>query len=105
MRCNVAVELKTMEIKKREQITESSKPVRDLPLADRPVKNHRIRDFLADVKTELSKISWTSPEELKTYTKIVIGTTFCFGMGVYITDLTIQFLLGTLESVIRMIGG
>ena len=102
----MAVELKTMEIKKTQQlISEVSKDVKEIPNTDRTAKSRKVRDFLADVKGELSKISWTTTDELRTYTKIVIGATFCFGMGVYITDLMIQLFLGTLESTIRLIGG
>lgn len=102
----MAVELKTMEVKKTQQITsEVSKDVRELPVNGRSKDSRKIVNFLADVKSELYKISWTTPDELKTYTKIVIGATFCFGMGVYITDLMIQLFLGTLESTIRLIGG
>jgi preprotein translocase subunit SecE len=95
-----------MEVKKTQQITsQMSKDVKELPVNGRQKDSRKIINFLSDVKSELYKISWTTPEELKTYTKIVIGATFCFGMGVYITDLMIQLLLGTLESTIRLIGG
>lgn len=101
----MAVELKAMELKKRDQLTEMSKEPKEIQTSEQTTKSSQFWNFLADVKSELYKISWTTPEELKTYTKIVIGTTFCFGMGVYLTDLMIQMLLGTLESTIRMIGG
>lgn len=102
----MAVELKTMEIKKTQQlISEVSKDVKEFPNTSRETNGRKLRDFLADVKGELSKISWTTPDELRTYTKIVIGATFCFGMGVYLTDLMIQFVLGSLESTIRLFGG
>ncbi len=101
----MAVELKAMELKKRDQLTEMSKEPKEIQTSEQTAKSSQFWNFLADVKSELYKISWTTPEELKTYTKIVIGTTFCFGMGVYLTDLMIQMLLGTLESTIRMIGG
>lgn len=102
----MAVELKTMELKKREQLTvETPKEIKEMPLGQKVAKSHKIWDFIADVKQELSKISWTTPEELKTYTKIVIAVTLCFGIGVYIVDLMIQMVLGTLESAIRLIGG
>lgn len=102
----MAVELKTMEIKKTHQlIPEASKEVKETAVTGRSGNSRKIRDFLSDVKGELSKISWTTADELKTYTKIVIATTFCFGMGVYFTDLMIQVFLGTLESTIRLIGG
>ncbi|HRD56080.1 MAG TPA: preprotein translocase subunit SecE [Parachlamydiaceae bacterium] len=101
----MAVELKTMELKKRELIVETPKEVKEMAFGERTVKSHKLWDFIADVKQELSKITWTTPEELRAYTKIVIAATFCFGIGVYIIDLMIQMVLGTLESAIRFIGG
>lgn len=97
----MAVEVDAMEVKKTQQLTSDvSKETRDVPVTEA-----KSRDFLGDVKAELGKISWTTPEELRTYTKIVIGATFLFGMGVYFTDLIIQFVLNVLESTIRLIGG
>lgn len=97
----MAVEVDAMEVKKTQQLaSDASKEARDVPVTE--VKS---KDFLGDVKAELKKISWTTPEELRTYTKIVIGATFLFGMGVYFTDLIIQFVLNVLESTIRLIGG
>lgn len=102
----MAAELKTMELKKRDQITsEISTPTREASVAEHSIKKSKFWDFISDVKQELTKISWTTPEELKTYTKIVIIATFCFGMGVYFTDVMIQTILGVLESTIRLIGG
>ncbi len=102
----MSVELKTMEVKKTQQIPSGiSKGVKESETNGRQAKKFQLIEFLAEVKGELKKISWTTPAELKTYTKIVIATTFCFGMGVYLTDLTIQLVLKTLESTIRMIGG
>jgi len=39
----------------------------------------------------------TSREELLTYTKIVVGATFVFGMTIYLLDLLIQGTLGSLN--------
>ena len=62
-------------------------------------------DFVGDVKAEFAKITWTSREELKTYTKTVVVTTFAFGMSVYLIDLIIQNSLFTLDYLIRLILG
>lgn len=102
----MSVELKTMELKKSQQVPSGlTKGVKESDTNGRQTKKFKIGEFLADVKGELKKISWTTPAELKTYTKIVIAATFCFGMGVYLIDLTIQLVLKTLESAIRLIGG
>lgn len=60
-------------------------------------------EFIGEIKTELKRISWTSPDELKMYTKIVVGATFFCGMGIYFMDLIIQTSLWILESALRWI--
>lgn len=57
--------------------------------------------FLGDVKVEFKKITWTSPEELKTYTKVVVGAVFAMGVGIYLTDLALQATLNTIEYLIK----
>jgi preprotein translocase subunit SecE len=61
------------------------------------VSGKKIFDFIGDIKTEFKKITWTEKEELKTYTKIVVGTTFLFGMMIYFIDLIIQGVLAGLN--------
>jgi preprotein translocase subunit SecE len=65
----------------------------------------KVVSFFSDIKEEFGKITWTSKEELISYTKIVVGTTFVFGLMVYIIDLTIQTVLNGLSYFARMIGG
>lgn len=96
----MAVEVKPMEVKKQQLTTEVSKQTYDAPVTSR-----KAQSFLSDVKGELQKISWTTPDELKAYTKIVIAATFAFGIGVYMVDIFIQMFLGALESTIKLIGG
>ena len=90
-----------MEIKKNQELT---KPASANP-KETVVKAAQWQNFLGDIKDEFSKISWTNPEELVTYTKIVVIGTFCFGMGIYLMDLLIQGVLSGLGSFIRLIGG
>lgn len=52
--------------------------------------------FISEVKQEFNRVDWTSKEELKTYTKIVVGSMFFFGLMIYIVDLTLR---GTLELI------
>ncbi len=54
-------------------------------------------EYLGEVKTEFKKITWTTQDELKAYTKIVVAATFIFGLVIYGTDLFIQGCLGMLE--------
>lgn len=62
-------------------------------------------EFIGEIKEELQKITWTSPEELKLYTKLVVGMTFVCGMGIYLLDLIIQVCLGGLTTIVRLIAG
>ena len=61
--------------------------------------------FFREVQQELKKVSWTSKDELKVSTKIVIGSTFAFGIAIYITDLMIKGFLDGLSWTVRLIGG
>ena len=93
------MEVKTMEVKKSQQPAAPA----EAKASVRP--SWRIRDFIADIKQELKKITWTSPDELRAYTKIVVATTFIFGLGIYVVDLLIQMVLNGLGYFIRLIGG
>ena len=88
-----------MEVKKT-QVTTTEAPPNG---AEKSSK--RIRDFVADIKSEIYKINWTSKEELMVYTKIVVATTLYMGIGIYIVDLFIQGVLNGIGSLIRLISG
>jgi preprotein translocase subunit SecE len=60
-----------------------------------------IREF----KEELKKVSWTTKDELKLFTKIVIGATFVFGLGIYLVDLIIKGCLHQIGNIVRWIFG
>ena len=96
----MAVDVKTMEIKKSQQLTAEPTTTREVPTS-----KTNARDFMGNIRSEFHKISWTSPEELRSYTKIVVGATLFLGMGVYFMDIMIQVALGSLEAVIRLITG
>lgn len=87
-----------MDIRKNHVSTESAPK-------DAVQKAEQVKAFVGDIKTEIRRVSWTSPEELMAYTKIVIGTTFAMGMGIYVVDLVIQGFLTSLATIIRMISG
>lgn len=93
---NLAVKVKTAEAKKPQPYT-TPKP------QEAPITTAKVIDFAGDVKDELKKINWTSPEELKVYTKVVVATTFFLGMGLYFIDLFIQSFLNGLSILIRWI--
>lgn len=52
----------------------------------------------------MKKVSWTSKEELKTCGKIVIGSIFVLGLGIYLIDLFIRLVLSGIGNLVRLIG-
>jgi preprotein translocase subunit SecE len=95
----MAMEVKTMEIKKPQPISSSTSS------RDTSAGTWKWREFISDVKAEFKKITWTTPEELRTYTKIVVAATFIMGMAIYIMDLLIRACLNGLDVIMRFIGG
>lgn len=91
----MGAEVKTMEIKKPQQAS----------TANPALNKKKVQDFVANLKAEVFKVQWTSKEELITYAKIVVITTFVFGMSIYFMDLIIQGLLTGLSFLLRLIAG
>lgn len=60
----------------------------------------RVR-FFQDIKEEIYKISWTSKRELKTCTRIVLGSIFFLGFSIYFIDLLIKNFLDLLRFIIH----
>jgi len=69
------------------------------------VKEKKKKNFFREVQSELKKVTWTSKGELKTCTKIVIGSTFVFGLGIYTVDLVIRGALSTVSYLTMLITG
>lgn len=90
----MGAEVKSMEIKKPQQATGES-----------VLLIKRMQEFIADVKSEIQKITWTNREELTVYTKIVVIATFAFGMSIYGLDLLIQGTLSGLHFLLSLISG
>ena len=91
----MVADVKVMEIKKEKQR-------QSLDLA---VSKQKKTSFIEEMKSEFKAITWTSKQELITYTQIVVGATFALGLGVYFVDLTIQNVLEAIATVARWIGG
>lgn len=72
---------------------------------DTPKRFSGAFDYVGDLKAELKKVNWTSKDELLVYTKIVVISTFVFGMGTFFCDVFIQSVLTGLSTVVKMIGG
>ncbi len=64
-------------------------------LADSQKKTKK--SFLQEMKDEMKKVSWTSKSDLKVCTKIVLGSTFVLGFGIYSVDLVIKNFIDLLR--------
>ena len=99
----MAVDVNMMEIKKTQ--TQALPKTVNATTTETVVKATRWKDFFGDIKDEFKKINWTSPEELRLYTKLVVGMTFVCGMSIYFLDIIIQTVLSSLNFLMRLIGG
>ena len=88
----MTVETRIMEVKKT-QPNEAT------------AKGWSLFDFIGNVKEEFWKITWTNSDELRLYTKLVVGSTFLFGIGLYFVDLAIQSALHLLGAFFQIIFG
>lgn len=61
--------------------------------------------FIQEMKQELKKVSWTSKEELKFSTKMVMLSTFAFGFSIYLVDLGVKGLLEMIKATVHFIFG
>jgi len=68
-------------------------------------KKKRAFGYVQALKDELKKVSWTTQEELKFCTKIVIGSTFALGLGIYLADLVVKGFLDSVAIVARWMFG
>ncbi len=73
--------------------------------AQQASKRRRVFNAIQELKEELKKVSWTTKDELKLSTKIVIGAIFLFGLGIYLFDLVIKGCLDIIAIVAHYIFG
>lgn len=99
----MAMDVKTMDIKKGTHTATSAAPVSNAK--EEPSPGVKVFDFIGDVKEEFHKISWTSPDELRLHTKMVVGATFICGLGIYLVDLCIQNTLQLVAVLFHFIFG
>lgn len=69
------------------------------------VDGKKVVEFVGAVKEELKRVEWTSKEELKSYTKIVLISTFLFGLAIYLADLLIQGFFSGFNFIVKSIAG
>lgn len=91
----MGTEVKSMELKKNQQTIE----------IEQALSTKKVEGFIADIKSEVHKVTWTSRDELSTYTKIVVCATLLFGISIYLLDLMIQGFLSGLSVLLHLIGG
>jgi preprotein translocase subunit SecE len=61
--------------------------------------------YITELKEELGKVTWTTKDELITFTKIVVGSTFALGLGIYGIDLLIKGVLKGFGALVHLIFG
>ena len=54
----------------------------------------RISQFLADVKQEMSKVSWPTRDELLSSTYVVIGFSLAMAVAIFVIDQVLTRALG-----------
>lgn len=69
------------------------------PLYSNKASGKQGLSFVAGIKDEMKKVSWTEKSELQHCTKIVLATTLFFGLGIYIVDLMIKGMLDSLGLI------
>lgn len=65
----------------------------------------RAYEYFEEVKAEFLKISWTDGQEVLACAKAVIGSTFVFGLLLYVADLFIQRTLFGLDTIFKWLVG
>jgi len=68
-------------------------------------KPHSGSSYIQGLKDELKKVTWTTKDELVLCTKVVVGATFCLGIGIYIIDLGIKGFLNGFSGIVHLIFG
>ena len=81
----------------------TTKLTSSIPMTE--TKKNRTVSYLTELKEELKKVTWTTKAELVLCTKIVLYSTFFFGLGIYLVDLIIKGLLSLVGLLIHLIFG
>ena len=63
------------------------------------------KNYFSEIKEEIKKIAWPQVDELKMCTKVVISSTFVFGIGIYFADLIVKGALDSISMLSRVIFG
>jgi len=71
-------------------------------LSDTTAQGNRKFFSFAEIRNELSKVTWTPRGELLFYARIVVLATFFFGFAIYLVDLSIRGLLESISSLMKL---
>ena len=71
----------------------------------KPIQGRFGAGYVRELKEELGKVTWTPKGELFGFTKIVVGTTFALGLGIYGVDLLIKGVLNGFGTLVHLIFG
>ncbi|MCP5469264.1 MAG: preprotein translocase subunit SecE [Chlamydiales bacterium] len=73
--------------------------------AAKAAKGRELVTFAAEVKQELKRVEWTTKDELKSYTKIVVSCIFLFGFSIYLIDIMLRGGLGIINFLVKWMVG
>lgn len=62
-------------------------------------------EYVQEFKEELKRVTWTSKGELVLCTKVVVGSTFVLGVGIYLADLAIKGFMNGFAGIVHWIFG
>ena len=78
---------------------QAPKPERAASKSGKPGFFTRVRNYFADVRTEMHRVVWPSKTELKNYSVAVIVTLIVFGVAVWLVDTGFVALLVAFTSL------
>lgn len=61
--------------------------------------------YIQELKDELKKVNWTTQEELRFATKMVVLSTVFFGLGIYLVDFFVKGSLDAVKNILHRIFG
>ncbi len=60
-------------------------------------RNRRVCEFLIATEGEMKKVNWSTFEEVRTATKVVIFVVAMIGLGLFLVDLLFMFLFSAID--------
>jgi preprotein translocase subunit SecE len=84
-------------------MTLEQKPQHAPRISAQPIR--RSYEYFEEVKDEFLKISWTDGQEVLTYAKVVVGSTFVLGLSIYVADLFFHRVLSGLDMIFKWVVG